>query len=80
MDEGKKSAETSEHLTDKASSSKEYRPGPTWRAWTVSIVAAIILSVTAALLLGGTSSFRPESVTSASVDGCGGGCCGAAEK
>ena len=32
------------------------RPGPTWRAWILSIVAAIVLSVAATLLLGG--SFR----------------------
>jgi hypothetical protein len=31
----------------------ESRRGPTWRGWALSILVAIILSVTATLLLGG---------------------------
>lgn len=49
------------------------RRAPTWRAWVISIIVAIVLSVTATLLLGG--SFR---VPGAGVSGgCGQGsdCC-----
>lgn len=35
------------------------RPGPIWRAWVLSIVVAIALSVMATLLLGGSLSTRP---------------------
>lgn len=53
------------------------RPGPTWRAWLLSIVAAIVLSVAATLLLGG--SFRLPGASNAAVGGCGAGaggpCC-----
>ena len=38
------------------------RPGLTWRGWVVSILVAIILSVTATLLLGG--SFGPDRLLS----------------
>jgi hypothetical protein len=54
---------------------QETRSGPTWRAWVVSIVVAIALSVTATLLLGGSSSFRQGNATAASGSGCGGNCC-----
>ena len=54
------------------------RRGPTWRGWVLSILAAVILSVTATLLLGGSSAFRPDrAVAAAGAGGCGagGGCC-----
>jgi hypothetical protein len=38
----------------------EGRRGPTWRAWVLSILVAVLLSVTATLLLGGTSAFRSD--------------------
>jgi hypothetical protein len=38
----------------------ENRKGPTWRAWVLSVIVAIALSVMATLLLGGNASFRPE--------------------
>lgn len=49
------------------------RTGPTWRAWVISIIAAIVLSVTATLLLGGSFRFTGG----ASSGGCGQGsdCC-----
>jgi len=49
------------------------RPGPTWRAWVISIIAAIVLSVTATLLLGGSFRFTGG----AASGGCGQGsdCC-----
>lgn len=50
------------------------RPGPTWRAWLLSIVAAVVLSVAATLLFGG--SFRLPAASKAAA-GCaaGGPCC-----
>ncbi len=47
------------------------RPGPTWQAWLLSIVAAIVLSVAATLLLGG--SFRLPGASNAAAGGCGAG-------
>ncbi|OGP79374.1 MAG: hypothetical protein A2Z13_01385 [Deltaproteobacteria bacterium RBG_16_64_85] len=50
------------------------RPAPTWRAWVISIIAAIVLSVTATLLLGGSFRFPGAAAVSG---GCGQGsdCC-----
>jgi len=55
----------------------EDRRGPGWRAWALSILVAIGLSVTATLLLGGSIAFRPEAaaVPGAAGSGCGGPCC-----
>jgi hypothetical protein len=36
------------------------RRGPTWRGWILSILVAILLSVTATLLLGGYEAFRSD--------------------
>ncbi|MGB5195505.1 MAG: hypothetical protein WBN64_00400 [Candidatus Deferrimicrobium sp.] len=36
------------------------RRGPTWRGWVLSILVAVILSVTATLLLGGYVAFRSD--------------------
>jgi len=49
------------------------RPGPTWRAWVISILVAIVLSVTATLFLGGSFLFMGGAVSG----GCGQGsdCC-----
>ncbi len=53
------------------------RRGPTWRAWLLSIVAAVILSAAATLLLGG--SFHLPGGSTAAAGGCGAGsggpCC-----
>ncbi len=53
------------------------RPGPTWRALFLSILAAVVLSVAATLLLGG--SFRLPGASKATAGGCGAGaggpCC-----
>ena len=53
------------------------RRGPSWRAWVLSILVAIALSVTATLLMGGSGAFRPEraAVPGAAGSGCGGPCC-----
>jgi hypothetical protein len=61
----------------------EGRHGPSWRGWVLSILVAIILSVTATLLLGGSGSFRPgRAVAAGSVGsgcGAGGSCCPSAD-
>jgi len=53
--------------------------GPTWRGWVLSILVAVILSVTATLLLGSSGAFRPEIGTGPAVghtgSGTGSGCC-----
>lgn len=36
----------------------ERRCGPTWRGWVLSILVAVILSVTATLLLGSSGALR----------------------
>lgn len=50
---------------------------PTWRGWVLSILAAILLSVTATLLLGGSFAGRPEppDASGAAGSGCGHSCC-----
>jgi hypothetical protein len=57
----------------------EGRCGPTWRGWVVSILVAVILSVTATLLLGGYVAFRSDNAVGAGVgggeSGAGRNCC-----
>jgi hypothetical protein len=47
------------------------RRGPTWRGWVLSILAAVILSVTATLLLGGSGAFRSDRPVAGEADGYG---------
>ena len=49
----------------------ESRRGPTWRGWALSILVAVILSVTATLLLGGSAAFRSDRTLAAGSSGCG---------
>jgi hypothetical protein len=64
----------------------EGRRGPGWKGWVLSILAAILLSVTATLLLGGSGSFRPDRAAASGGDagGCGSGagrsCCPPADE
>ena len=51
----------------------EGQRGPTWRGWVLSILVAVILSVTATLFLGGSSSFRQDRAAAGS--GTGSNCC-----
>ncbi|MHB1024975.1 MAG: hypothetical protein ACYC24_04615 [Desulfobacteria bacterium] len=55
------------------------RRGPTWRGWVLSILAAILLSVAATLLLGGSGVFRSDRAISPAAGhsgfGVGSGCC-----
>jgi hypothetical protein len=77
--EGEKKGTAGEFLTEQASRAEEARkdsparPAPSWRAWVISIVVAVILSVTATLLLGG--SFRLGGTVPAAGCGSGGDCC-----
>jgi hypothetical protein len=48
----------------------EDRRGPTWREWVLSILVAVLLSVTAMLLLGGYEAFRSDRSASGAGD-CG---------
>jgi hypothetical protein len=58
---------------------KMVQRGPGWRGWVLSILVAIILSVTATLLLGGSGSFRPDRAVASGGTGSGWGagssCC-----
>jgi hypothetical protein len=55
----------------------ESRRGPTWRGWVLSILLAVILSVTATLLLGGSVAFRSDRPVTTEAGGYGAGrsCC-----
>ena len=56
----------------------EGRRGPSWRGWVLSILVAVILSVTATLLLGGSSSFRSDDAAAGAGgrgSGAGRSCC-----
>lgn len=57
----------------------EDRRGPTWLGWVVSILVAVILSVTATLLLGGSGAFRSDSAIEPAAghsgSATGSGCC-----
>jgi hypothetical protein len=60
MEDGKETRELPGTAPEENPPSVETRKGPTWRAWVVSILLAIGLSVMATLLLGGGANFRPE--------------------
>ena len=57
----------------------EGRRGPTWRGWVLSILVAVLLSVTATLLLGGSGAFRSSSAVERAAghggSGTESGCC-----
>jgi hypothetical protein len=77
--EGTGFRDSTETAAGEDSNTSEGRSGPTWRGWVLSILVAIILSVTATLLLGGSGSFRPGRAVAAGsggVDrGAGSSCC-----
>ncbi len=58
---------------------EEGRHGPSWRVWVLSSLVAVVLSVTATLLLGGSGVFRTDQAGApgAAGSGCGAGsgCC-----
>jgi len=55
----------------------ERQRGPTWRGWVLSILVAVILSVAATLLLGGSGAFRSDRSVATGAGGYGTGrsCC-----
>ncbi|HEX2720147.1 MAG TPA: hypothetical protein VHM71_04275, partial [Candidatus Deferrimicrobium sp.] len=57
----------------------EGRRGPTWRGGVLTIIAAVLLSVTATLLLGGSGVFRSDTAIAPAVghggSGTGSDCC-----
>ena len=55
----------------------EGRRGPNWRGWAISILVAVILSVAATLLLGGSAGFRSDRAVAMGAGGTGSGniCC-----
>lgn len=74
MQESSVLRESTETAATGDSHTAEGRRGPGWKGWVLSILVAVILSVTATLLLGGSGSFRPDR---AAASGAGGVGCGA---
>lgn len=77
MQESSEIRESTEKAAGGDSHTAEARRGPTWRGWVLSILLAVILSVTATLLLGGSSAFRADRAVAAGAGGYGAGrsCC-----
>lgn len=79
MEEEKGLQETSETAESRYPLAAEGSCGPTWRGWVLSIIVAVILSVTATLLLGGSSAFHADRGVAAGAGGYGSGsgrnCC-----
>ena len=69
------SHESTETAATGDSRTAESRRGPGWKGWVLSILAAVILSVTATLLLGGSGSFRPDRAVTAGAAGAGSSSC-----
>ena len=72
MEESTGSQASTEQSATGDSSTAEGRRGPTWRGWVLSILVAILLSVTATLLLGGSGAFRSDHAAAGMGD-CGSG-------
>jgi len=53
----------------------EHRPGPTWRGLVIAVIAAVMLSVGATLLLGGSYGFTRQGASSGCGAGAAGDCC-----
>ncbi len=53
----------------------EGQRGPTWRGWVLSVLVAVLLSVTATLLLGGYGFFRSDRAGVSGAPGTGSNCC-----
>jgi hypothetical protein len=77
MQESSEIRDSTEKAARGDSHTAEARRGPTWRGWVLSILAAVILSVTATLLLGGSGAFRSDHTVAAEANGYGAGrsCC-----
>lgn len=79
MRESSGERESTETVAEGDSRTEASRRGPTWHGWVLSLLAAIILSVTATLLLGGSGVFRSDSAIGPAVghsgSGAGRSCC-----
>jgi hypothetical protein len=79
MEESAGSKASTETAATGDSNTPEGQSGPTWRGWVLSILVAILLSVTATLLLGGSGAFRSDRANGAGADRSGTetghGCC-----
>jgi len=76
MEEEKRKQEMTETDAREDLNTVEGRRGPTWRGWVLSILVAVILSVTATLILGGPGAFLSDrAVAGSGGSGCGGRCC-----
>ncbi|HYN74356.1 MAG TPA: hypothetical protein VER06_00040 [Candidatus Methanoperedens sp.] len=71
--------ESTENAATGDSHIAEGRRGPGWKGWVLSILVAVILSVTATLFLGGSGAFRSDRAVAAGSAGSGSGtgssCC-----
>jgi hypothetical protein len=65
--------ESTETVATGDSHTAEGRRGPGWKGWLLSILVAVILSVTATLLLGGSGAFRSDRAVAAGSAGS--SCC-----
>lgn len=68
--------ERNARLVDESASGGDFHggkgyPPPSWRGWVISIIVAVILSVTVTFLLGGSHERKLATVR----QGCGGGEC-----
>jgi hypothetical protein len=77
MRESSGMGELTETIATGDSHNADGRHGPGWKGWVLSILAAILLSVTATLLLGGSGAFRSDRPVAAEAGGYGAGrsCC-----
>lgn len=84
MQESSEMRESTETAATGDSHTAEGWRGPSWQGWVLSIFVAIILSVTATLLLGGSGAFRSDRAVAAgsagSGCGSGGSCCPPADE
>lgn len=59
---------------------EEYRSRPTWRGLLIAVIAAVVLSVGATLLLGGSYGFTRQGAASGCGAGGAGNCCPPSER
>jgi len=57
-----------------------YRTRPTWRGLLIAVIAAVVLSVGATLLLGGSYGFTRQGAASGCGAGAAGDCCAPSER
>ena len=72
MEESTGSQSSTETAASGDSNTPEGRRGPSCRGWVLSILVAILLSVSATLLLGGSGAFRSDRAAAGASD-CGSG-------